>query len=94
MFKSSIALAALAAALPFTPAAAADTTASGGAAADTTLSGGAAADPVPGDAAAEHPDHDTGNIIVTGTRKRVQDVLGGIVLLVSLTLFVPDAGSS
>jgi iron complex outermembrane receptor protein len=81
MIKSSIAVAALAAALPFAPAAAADSTASGGAAADTTLSGADAADPVPGDAAAEHHDHDSGDIVVTGTRKRVADVLGGISIL-------------
>jgi iron complex outermembrane receptor protein len=81
MFKASISLAALAAMLPFAPTVAAETTASGGAAADTTLSGGEAADPTPGDAAAEHHDHDSGDIIVTGTRKRVQDVLGGISIL-------------
>ena len=81
MFRASIALAALAAALPYSPAAAAELTASGRASADSTLSGGAAADPVTGSAAAEHPDHDSGDIVVTGTRKHVQDVLGGISIL-------------
>ena len=70
MFKASISLAALAAALPLSPAHAADTTASGA----------ATADPTPGVAAAEHHGHDS-EIIVTGVRRRAQDVLGGVSVL-------------
>ena len=72
MLKASISLAALAAALSLSPAAAA--------AADTTASGATVADPTPGDAASEHHDHDS-EIIVTGVRRRAQDVLGGVSVL-------------
>ena len=71
MLNRSISLAALAAALPLTPLAAAEMAASGAT---------AVADPTPGDAATEHHDHDS-EIIVTGIRRRAQDLLGGVSVL-------------
>ena len=72
MLKASTSLASLAAALSlWSPSAWA---------ADTTASGAAAADPTPGVASAEHHEHDS-EIIVTGIRRRAQDVLGGVSVL-------------
>jgi iron complex outermembrane receptor protein len=72
MLKNSISLAALAATLFVSPGRVD--------AADMTASGAVAADPTPGDAATEHHDHDS-EIIVTGVRRRAQDVLGGVSVL-------------
>lgn len=80
-----ISYAAIAAAVPFSPAAAqavaapdaavtdADTAAAGGNVAD-------AAEPVPGSAKAAHPDEDQA-IVVTGVRRAAGDVLGGVSVL-------------
>jgi iron complex outermembrane receptor protein len=65
-----IPIAAIAAAVPFTPAAAEVALAS---AAD-------AADPVPGNAGAAHPDQDQA-IVITGVKRRAEDVLGGVAVL-------------
>jgi iron complex outermembrane receptor protein len=65
-----IPIAAIAAAVPFTPAAAEAALAS---AAD-------AADPVPGNAGAAHPDQDQA-IVITGVKRRAEDVLGGVAVL-------------
>ena len=69
MFKASISFAALAAAVPLSPACA-----------DVAASSAEAADPTPGNAAGEHHDHDD-EIVVTGVRRRAQDVLGGVSIL-------------
>jgi iron complex outermembrane receptor protein len=52
-------------------------------AADTTAAGAAATQPTPGSAEEAHHSHDEedGEIIVTGIRRRAQDVLGGISVL-------------
>ena len=75
MITSSLALAAAIAGIPF-PAFAAD-------AADATLAGAATAAPTPGSAEDAHHAHDedNGEVIVTGVRRRAQDVLGGISVL-------------
>jgi iron complex outermembrane recepter protein len=72
---------AMAAAVPFSPAAAQAVTAADAtvADADTTAAGAiaGAAEPVPGNAGAAHPDQDQA-IVVTGTRRRAEDILGGV----------------
>ena len=85
--KTVIPFAAIAAALPVSPALAeaaparppassdADSAAAGGGAA-----AGAAAQPAPGSAQDAHPDRDEA-IIVTGVRRRAEDVLGGVSVL-------------
>src|SRR5918995_2820006 len=75
MITSRLALAAAVAGIPF-PAFAAD-------AADATLAGAATAAPTPGSAEDAHHAHgdDNGEVIVTGIRRRTQDVLGGISVL-------------
>src|ERR671913_421512 len=75
MITSRLALTAAVAGIPF-PAFAAD-------AADATLAGAATAAPTPGSAEDAHHAHgdDSGEVIVTGIRRRTQDVLGGISVL-------------
>jgi iron complex outermembrane receptor protein len=79
MITSRLAVAAAIACIPV-PAFAAETSAD---AADSTLSGAAAAAPTPGSAEEAHHDHDShnGEVIVTGVRRRANDVLGGISVL-------------
>ena len=80
-----VCLAAVAAAVPFSPVAAqpvgtSDAAVAGG---DTTAAGAsadAAAQPVPGDAQQAHPDQDQA-IVVTGVLRRAEDVLGGVTVL-------------
>jgi iron complex outermembrane receptor protein len=78
-----ISYAALAAVVPFSPAAAQAIGAGDATATDagTTASGSASADaaeaPTPGDAKAAHPDTDQA-IVVTGVRRAAGDVLGGV----------------
>ena len=72
-----ISYAALAAALPLSPA---NAQAVGTADAGTSAAGSATADaaePTPGDAAAAHPDEDNA-IVVTGSRRPAGDVLGSV----------------
>ena len=78
MLSSRLALAAAIACIPV-PAFAADAAVD---AADTMLSGAAAA-PTPGSAEEAHHEHgdDDGEVIVTGVRRRAEDVLGGISVL-------------
>ena len=78
MLTSRLALAAAIACIPV-PAFAADAAVD---AADTTLAGAVAA-PTPGSAEEAHHEHgdDNGEVIVTGVRRRAQDVLGGISVL-------------
>ena len=71
-----ISFAALAAALPLSPAAAQADSATVGA----TGTGGGAAAPTPGDAAKAHPDEDQ-SIVITGVRRPAGDVLGGVSVL-------------
>ena len=76
-----ISLAALAAAMPLSPAAA-QQTAAGKAdptvtAAEAGAAGSDAAPPTPGDAAKAHRDQDQA-IVITGVRRRAEDVLGGV----------------
>jgi iron complex outermembrane receptor protein len=79
-------LAALAAAVPFSPGNTQTRAGSEAAPAisDATASGGASADsatpPVPGDAAAAHPDTDQA-IVVTGVKRKAGDILGGVAVL-------------
>jgi len=80
--KNLIPYAALAAALPVSPAsaqaAAPQPAVDGG---DSAEGSATAADaPVPGDAAKAHPDNDNA-IVVTGTRRRASDVLGGVAVI-------------
>src|SRR5215203_2615991 len=77
MITSRLALVAAIACIPV-PASAAEMAAD---AADTTLAGTAA--PTPGSAEEAHPEHDAddGEVIVTGIRRRANDVLGGISVL-------------
>ena len=71
-----ISYAALAAALPLSPAAAQSIGAT-----DSTAEAGTAAEvPIPGDAKAAHPDEDQA-IVVTGTRRPAGDVLGNVSVL-------------
>src|ERR687898_361776 len=72
MITSRLALTAAVAGIPFP----AD-------AADATLAGAATAAPTPGSAEDAHHAHgdDSGEVIVTGIRRRTQDVLGGISVL-------------
>jgi iron complex outermembrane receptor protein len=79
MFKASISLAALAATLPISPVLAANLAATDAAATDAAT-GAVVADPTPGRASAEHHDHED-DIVVTGVRRRAQDVLGGVTVL-------------
>jgi iron complex outermembrane receptor protein len=79
---SFLSFAAIAAAVPFSPAAAqsvgaADAAAETGTAAATT---DAAEAPVPGDAKAAHPDEDQA-IVITGTKRPAGDVLGNVSVL-------------
>ena len=71
-----ISYAALAAALPLSPAMAQADPATAGA----TAAGGGAAAPTPGDAAKAHPDEDQ-SIVITGVRRPAGDVLGGVSVL-------------
>src|SRR3954447_22848726 len=74
-----VSYAALAAALPLSPAAAqADRDSAG--IADAASGGGNAAAPTPGDAAKAHPDEDQ-SIVITGVRRPAGDVLGGVSVL-------------
>lgn len=72
MISNRISLAALAAALPLS--------AANAAVVDVGASSALAAQPRPGDAANQHHAHDD-EIIVTGVRRRAQDVLGGVTVL-------------
>src|SRR3954454_16926890 len=74
-----VSYAALAAALPLSPAAAqADRDSAG--IADAASGGGTAAAPTPGDAAKAHPDEDQ-SIVITGVRRPAGDVLGNVSVL-------------
>jgi iron complex outermembrane receptor protein len=74
--SSFVSLAALAAAIPFSPAAA-----EAAAVTDSATAGGAdMAPPVPGDAAAAHPDTDQA-IVITGVKRPAGDVLGNVSVL-------------
>jgi iron complex outermembrane receptor protein len=87
-----ISFAAVAAALPLSPAAAQAVGAPGGTASDagTTEAGAAgtaetatsdpAEAPVPGDAKAAHPDEDQA-IVITGVKRKAEDILGGVSVL-------------
>jgi iron complex outermembrane receptor protein len=68
---------ALAAAVPYSPATA---QAAEAGVADTAAAGGTAEAPVPGDAEAAHPDTDQA-IVVTGVKRKAEDVLGGVSVL-------------
>jgi len=74
-------LAAVAAIVPFAPAAAQDAGQATAGVSDASGSGTAATDPpTPGDAAAAHPDEDQA-IVVTGVRRQAGDVLGNVSVL-------------
>lgn len=73
MFKTSVSVAALAVALPFSPALAVDSTESAETSAATTASAAVQASDA-------HHEEDS-EIVVTGVRRRAQDVLGGVSVL-------------
>jgi iron complex outermembrane recepter protein len=83
MNRVLLSTAAMAAVLPFSPAAAQPQAPARSNVADNDAAAGggteneAAAPPVPGSATAAHPDQDQA-IVVTGVRRRTEDVLGGV----------------
>jgi iron complex outermembrane receptor protein len=78
--KRTISVAAIAAALPTSPAAAQAAAPRAVTADGASGEGAGAAEPVPGDAAKAHTDADQA-IVVTGVRRRAQDILGGVSVL-------------
>ncbi|HEX6071416.1 MAG TPA: TonB-dependent receptor [Sphingomicrobium sp.] len=78
----AVSLAAIAAALPLSPATAQAAPAASVDGAGTTAAGAsaAAAEPVPGNAEAAHKDQDQA-IVITGVKRKAEDVLGGVSVL-------------
>jgi iron complex outermembrane receptor protein len=78
----AVSLAAIAAALPLSPAAAQAAPAASVDSAGTTAAGASAvaAEPVPGNAEAAHKDQDQA-IVITGVKRKAEDVLGGVSVL-------------
>jgi iron complex outermembrane receptor protein len=73
--------AAIAAAVPYSPALSQAAQAAGVTDADTSAAGTSTdAAPVPGDAEAAHPDADQ-SIVITGVKRKAEDVLGGVSVL-------------
>src|SRR5437868_14993731 len=78
MYRLLISTAALAVAFPFSPAAAADPAQPSLTGAEPGAAGSDAAQPpTPGDAAKAHPDQDQA-IVITGVKRKSEDVLGGV----------------